>query len=334
MPENCAALVIAAKHHELVKVKDTRGTTNTVGALRCKFQFRTEDWLHSAKTAMFCNGDAVLHPEIIENAIAVPLDSDDECAVPYEVLTDTLPYSVGVWGITDTGLRVVSNWLVFSAQIGCYTEGNAPEDPELTVYEEILSMTQNAISAVNEVLDKANSGELDGVSATHEWNGTTLTITSASGTSSADLKGAKGDKGDSGERGEKGERGDKGETGDRGPQGLQGIQGERGVKGDTGEKGAKGDPFTYADFTQAQLASLKGDKGDRGDKGEKGDKGDQGAQGAKGDKGEQGISGVYVGGGEMPEGYNVQIDPNGEDAMEAVISAVIGALTWAEEASV
>lgn len=29
----------------------------------------------------------------------------------------------------------------------------------------------------------------DGVSATHEWNGTTLTITSASGTSSANLKG-------------------------------------------------------------------------------------------------------------------------------------------------
>lgn len=33
----------------------------------------------------------------------------------------------------------------------------------------------------------------DGVSATHSWNGTTLTITSASGTSSADLKGDKGD---------------------------------------------------------------------------------------------------------------------------------------------
>ena len=33
----------------------------------------------------------------------------------------------------------------------------------------------------------------DGMSATHRWDGTTLTITSASGTSSADLKGEKGD---------------------------------------------------------------------------------------------------------------------------------------------
>ena len=40
----------------------------------------------------------------------------------------------------------------------------------------------------------------NGVSATHSWNGTVLTVTSASGTSSADLKGPKGDsvKGDPG----------------------------------------------------------------------------------------------------------------------------------------
>lgn len=41
----------------------------------------------------------------------------------------------------------------------------------------------------------------DGVSVTHEWRGTELVITSASGTSSADLKGEKGDKGDRGPEG-------------------------------------------------------------------------------------------------------------------------------------
>ena len=45
----------------------------------------------------------------------------------------------------------------------------------------------------------------DGVSVTHSWNGTSLTVTSASGTSSSDLKGAKGDKGDTGAKGDKGE---------------------------------------------------------------------------------------------------------------------------------
>ena len=63
------------------------------------------------------------------------------------------------------------------------------------------------------------SGEFDGadgVSATHIWNGTTLTITSASGTSSANLKGDKGDTGAQGEKGADGAKGDKGDKGDAG----------------------------------------------------------------------------------------------------------------------
>lgn len=192
MPENCAAIVIAAKHHELTKVKDTRGTTHTIGALRCKFDFRTNDWLNSAKTAMFCNGDAILHPEVIDNAIAVPLDSDDECPVPYEVLTDTLPYSIGVWGVTNSGLRIVSKWLVFDAQQGCYTEGNAPEDPEPTIYEQILGIAQGAVNTANKVLSSAENGEFDGVSVTHSWDGSVLTLNSASGTTSTDLVGPQG----------------------------------------------------------------------------------------------------------------------------------------------
>ena len=165
MPENCAAIVIAAKHHELTKVKDTRGTTHTVGALRCKFDFRTNDWSNAAKTAMFCNGNALLHPEVTKDAISVPLDSDNECSVPYEVLTDTLPYSVGVWGVTDKGFRIVSRWLVFEAQDGCYTEGNAPADPEPTIYEQILATAQQAVSAAEAVTERANSGEFIGESA-------------------------------------------------------------------------------------------------------------------------------------------------------------------------
>lgn len=63
----------------------------------------------------------------------------------------------------------------------------------------------------------------DGVSVTHNWNGTTLTVTSASGTSSADLKGSKGDKGDKGDAGSVGLQGEKGETGATGPAGSDGI---------------------------------------------------------------------------------------------------------------
>ena len=56
----------------------------------------------------------------------------------------------------------------------------------------------------------------------------------------------------------------------------------------------------------------KGDKGDQGEQGPKGDQGIQGEQGPKGDQGEQGVSGVYVGSGDMPDEYDIQIDPDGE----------------------
>lgn len=66
-------------------------------------------------------------------------------------------------------------------------------------------------SAIEDALEQAKtSGEFDGangVSATHSWNGTILTMTSASGTSSADLKGDKGDTGGKGDKGDTGPRG-------------------------------------------------------------------------------------------------------------------------------
>lgn len=73
-----------------------------------------------------------------------------------------------------------------------------------------------------------------------------------------------------------------------------------------GEKGDKGDPFTYEDFTEEQLAGLKGEKGDQGE------------------QGIQGVSGVYVGSGEMPEGYNVQIDPDGPYHIEGELTNIYG----------
>lgn len=76
---------------------------------------------------------------------------------------------------------------------------------------------------------------------------------------------------------------------------------------------------TVADTVQTKLDNgefvgakgEKGDKGDTGAQGERGQKGDQGAQGPTGPQGPQGVSGVYVGSGDMPDGYDIQIDPSG-----------------------
>ena len=64
-----------------------------------------------------------------------------------------------------------------------------------------------------------------------------------------------------------------------------------------------------------KLAGPQGEPGPQGEQGIQGVQGEPGAtgpQGEQGPQGEKGDPGVYVGSGEMPEGYNVQIDPEGD----------------------
>lgn len=116
--------------------------------------------------------------------------------------------------------------------------------------------------------DKGDPGEkgADGVSVTHSWSGTTLTVTSASGTSSANLKGDKGDKGDTGANGSNGSNGVScthswsgttlSVTSASGTSSAD-LKGEKGDKGETGADGAPGytpvkgtDYYTAADKTE------------------------------------------------------------------------------------
>ncbi|MBQ9002339.1 MAG: BppU family phage baseplate upper protein [Eggerthellaceae bacterium] len=135
-----------------------------------------------------------------------------------------------------------------------------------------------------------NDGD-DGISCTHAWNGTVLTVTSASGTSSADLVGPQGP------QGIQGETGATGATGPQGPQGLQGVQGETGATGATGPKGDKGDDGddgvscthvwngTVLSVTSASgtsSADLVGPQGPQGVQGETGPAGSNGTNGNDG----------------------------------------------------
>lgn len=140
--------------------------------------------------------------------------------------------------------------------------------------------------------DKGDPG-VDGIPATHRWNGTTLTVTSASGTSSADLKGDKGDPGSPGLSGVGIESIDQtvvglgggaantweilltdgrrekitlynGENGIPGKTGAQGPKGETGAKGDKGDPGADGktpvrgiDYWTTADKAETESFAME-----------------------------------------------------------------------------
>lgn len=177
-----------------------------------------------------------------------------------------------------------------------------PESPDLSGY----ATTDYVDDAVNTISltpgpqgPKGEDGE-DGISITHAWEGTTLVITSASGTSSVDLIGPQG------LPGEPGVKGDKGDTGAQGPQGE---------KGETGDKGEQG---------------IQGEKGETGAQGEVGPQGEQGIQGPQGEKGETGAQGEKGADGYTPvKGTDYYTDADKAE----MVSLVLAALPNGEEVS-
>lgn len=153
--------------------------------------------------------------------------------------------------------------------------------------------------AVNGIaLTPGNDGE-DGVSVTHVWDGTVLHVTSASGTSSADLKGAKGDTGATGANGEDGvsptvkvatiSGGHRVTITDvNGAKSFDVMDGEDGSggaggSGADGEDGATFTPSVSSDgvlswtndkgLTNPDPVNIKGPQGDKGEPGENGENG-------------------------------------------------------------
>lgn len=125
----------------------------------------------------------------------------------------------------------------------------------------------------------------DGVSATHSWNGTVLTVTSASGTSSADLKGDKGDKGEQGVQGVQGDKGADGKDGVNGANGKDGSDGADGVgiksvvqtTTSSADGGSNIITVTKTDNTTSTFTVKNGSKGSKGDKGDTGAAGKDGS---------------------------------------------------------
>jgi len=85
---------------------------------------------------------------------------------------------------------------------------------------------------------------------------------------------------------------------------IDAVQAAEEAREAAGEAGRAADAADKAAADASAVAQTVQSKLDAGEfKGEKGDKGDQG---------DPGVSGVYVGSGAMPDGYNVQVDPEGE----------------------
>ena len=179
-----------------------------------------EEWnAYDVKTARFIKDDRTFQDQVFQG---------NECPVP--IIYNTNKVRVGVFA----GNLNTSTYAIIKANKSILCGNGSPEAPKKDVYAQLMEMFQgiavltqlktitvevttldpgSEATAESRIADekmtivfgipdgkpgdKGDPGEKGdtGRGAEHSWNGTVLTVTSASGTSSADLKGDKGDTG-------------------------------------------------------------------------------------------------------------------------------------------
>ena len=179
-----------------------------------------EEWnAYDVKTARFIKDDRTFQDQVFQG---------NECPVP--IIYNTNKVRVGVFA----GNLNTSTYAIIKANKSILCGNGSPEAPKKDVYAQLMEMFQgiavltqlktitvevttldpgSEATAESRIADekmtivfgipdgkpgdKGDPGEKGdtGRGAEHSWNGTVLTVTSASGTSSADLKGEKGDTG-------------------------------------------------------------------------------------------------------------------------------------------
>ena len=179
MPNESAKIILAVTNGKLSKVRDALAVEGTINALKCGFQFRTQDWDGTTKTAVFVRGRAT--PSTTNADITyVILDENNECDVPAEILEKDGMFSVGVFGESEN-YRIVSNWMCYKIANGCYADGSTPVDPGSSAYNQLIKMIKSKSDIGHNHADLyytkdesedrfVSQEELIGMMATPDWN--------------------------------------------------------------------------------------------------------------------------------------------------------------------
>lgn len=133
-------LKIAVKDNKLIKVKDTLMIEDTINGIKCQFEFRC-DWSALKTQVVFARGH--IYPAT-KNPQTIPalLDDNNECIVPPEVISERGEFSIGLVGENDN-TRIVTNWLYYKTQLGCYNAITPPNPPTPSEYDKILAALNN-----------------------------------------------------------------------------------------------------------------------------------------------------------------------------------------------
>ena len=205
------------------------------------------------------------------------------CLLPSELHPGAVKMSLfGYDAESDTTLRATTVPVTLHIRpSGFVADGDTPIPPTSDLYAQLLKKLDEKAAGLQNGKD-GKDGISPAVTVTETETGATISVTDATGTTTAELH--NGEKGDTGNRGADGKSAyevalQNGFTGTEADwlTSLKGQKGDTGAKGERGEKGEPGE---------------KGERGEKGDPGEKGEKGDTGTPGKDGVNGKDGTNGA------------------------------------------
>lgn len=100
----------------LTKKEKFETVSMTVGYLEAKFEFATDDWASTTKTAIFKSGD-ITKSVVLEN---------DSCMIPDDILKNTGLIYVSVYGEKDDAYRITTSIEMFRQNGTLHEDQSAP----------------------------------------------------------------------------------------------------------------------------------------------------------------------------------------------------------------
>lgn len=138
------------RNQSISRIDNFRPAEKSIKYLLAHFDFKTEDWKETVKTAVFRNTktgkpyDAILDGNM--------------CVVPWEVLSESGVFEVSVYGIKEDGSRITTDIDVVNLNSTIYG-GSATQDPSPTVYETLVLGIDKLENKVGELEDKFENFE-------------------------------------------------------------------------------------------------------------------------------------------------------------------------------
>lgn len=149
---------LTVTNQELVLKESVSSVEENQNYIQCVFDFTTEDWNDTVKTAYFRNPKTGI--------VTSQILSGDQCTIPPESLSDEGYVQFSVAGEKEK-YRITSSIVQFFNRPTVY--GGDPSDPTPTQYEQIVAQTaaaqnaaEDAQQTAKEIRQQAESGAFDG----------------------------------------------------------------------------------------------------------------------------------------------------------------------------